>query len=155
MFKNQTIFYPKTTNPTPSYYPLLHSSNSPLPMLFHSTYALPTQTIPSSFPTSYPTLLHSITPCLSYPPELHQIHLYPTLYPPYLHPTLLNSSPFKKPYPLSNSPSFLHSIQPLPFLLAATKPSIINPSPILNPILSSIYSYPLLSVTIISTLHPS
>merc|ERR1719278_1234534 len=64
MFKNQTIFYPLTTNPTPCYYPLLNSSNSALPIPFHSTYALPTQTIPSSSPTSYPSLL-------SYPPELH------------------------------------------------------------------------------------
>merc|ERR1712038_1454262 len=44
---------------------------------FHSTYALPTQTIPSSSPTSYPSLLfhppelHPPNPPLSYPPELH------------------------------------------------------------------------------------
>ena len=124
MFKNQTIFYPKTTNPTPSYYPLLHSSNSPLPMLFHSTYALPTQTIPSSFPTSYPTLLHSITPCLSYPPELHPSnpllsyplpYLSPS-YPPYLRLTLLISMlpslliPIKKNH--IHSPTLLHSFIP-------------------------------------------
>jgi len=147
MFKNQTIFYPKTTNPTPSYYPLLHSSNSPLPMLFHSTYALPTQTIPSSFPTSYPTLLHSITPFLSYPPELHPSnsplsHPLPSLspcYPPY-------SSPLKKTISTLQL-SFIPSFHPTSTLFVGSHQTIYHqpqpypkPNPILNLLLSPTFS---------------
>merc|ERR1712079_778727 len=149
-FKNQTIFYPLTTNPTPCYYPLLNSSNSALPIPFHSTYALPTQTIPSSSPTPYPSLL-------SYPPELHPPN------PPYLHPTLLicilpsltHPSPYplhspfihskhsKKPYPFSNPPSFLNSTQPPLYLFVSSQQTIHSqpqpypkPNPIFNLLLS-------------------